>query len=65
MEFSKSAVNTTTNALGVVVGVPQIMQAIPLIANGDYVGGGVLLVQGLALLVGFYLVGKGAHEPTP
>jgi hypothetical protein len=59
MEFSKSAVNTTTNALGVIAGVPEILQAIPLIAAGDYVGGGVLLARGLALLVGFYFVGKG------
>ena len=61
MEFSKSAVNTTTNALGVIAGLPQIFQAIPLIASGDFVGGGILLVQGIALLVGFYFVGKGTQ----
>jgi hypothetical protein len=64
MKFSKQAVNQTTNALGIVVGLPQIIQAIPMLVAGDYVGGGILLLQGLGMLIGFYFVGKSSDEVT-
>ena len=65
MKISKSAVNQTTNILGGIVGVPQIVQGIPMIAAGDYVGGGILVAQGIALLIGFYFIGKGENGVTP
>lgn len=58
MKLSQEAINKTTNAIGVVVGVPEIIQAIPLLIAGDFITGGVLLVKGIALLAGFYLIGK-------
>ena len=52
-------VDLTTNAVGGIVGLPQIATGIPKLLAGDFIGGGIDLIQGLALLIGFYCVGKG------
>lgn len=54
----KKMINQTTNGVGVIAGLPQLMQGIPLLIAGDFINGSILTAQGLALLVGFYLVGK-------
>ena len=52
-------VDLTTNVVGGVVGLPEIAEGIPLLLAGDFLGGGLKIIHGLALLIGFYLVGKG------
>lgn len=58
MKFSQATVNNTTNTAGIIIGLPQILQGIPLLLAGDYIGGGVLVLQGLSSLIGFYFIGK-------
>jgi len=52
-------VDLTTNGVGGVLGLPEIATGIPKLIAGDFVGGAVDIVRGLALLIGFYMVGKG------
>jgi len=58
MDFSKQTVNQSTNVLGAVVGLPQIVAGVPMVAAGDYLGGSLLIIQGVGMLIGFYFVGK-------
>jgi len=57
--MDKNTVDMTTNAVGGIVGLPEIATGIPKLIAGDFVGGIVDIVRGLAYLIGFYMVGKG------
>lgn len=57
--MTQETVDKSTNVVAGIVGLPQIANGIPLLLAGDYIGGGIQIVQGLALLIGFYMVGKG------
>lgn len=56
--MDKETVNTVTNVAGSVLGAPELTQGIMQLIIGDYIGGGLLVVKGLALIIGFYVVGK-------
>lgn len=57
--MDRRTVDQTTNAVGGIVGLPQIAMGIPKLLAGDWLGGGIDVIQGLALLIGFYMIGKG------
>ena len=58
MKFLPATIDKTTNAAGVIIGLPQILQGVSILLAGDYIGGGILVAQGLANLIGFYFIGK-------
>ena len=56
--MDKETVNSVSNVAGGVLGGPELAQGVVQLIAGDYVGGGLLVAKGLALLIGFYVVGK-------
>jgi len=58
MQFSKEFVNQVSNIAGTFVGVPEIISGVLMITAGDYLSGSLTATKGIALFVGFYLVGK-------
>lgn len=56
--MNKETVNSVSNVAGSVLGGPELVQGVLHLIAGDYVGGGLLVVKGLAYIFGFYVVGK-------
>ena len=56
--MDKPTINTVTNGIGAIVGLPEIITGVPLLIAGDFINGGLMVIKGLALFIGFYLVGK-------